>query len=519
MADVFQAFLPWEGEFIKKAADEPNMVPFQITMLNNENLAEMLRHTGAISPGTSVSKFTAKPIGDNADGRLGVLSCIFRLTAEYTGGKGPASMIYKSCPLTPDFYMLRGLCKGQRSFDLEVRSYACNNDWLPPSWASPKGYFAVLDEEASRFVILMEDMNEVSPNMTPGDQVAGLDIDQSDAMVVAFATELPKMHAMYWNRCTEMNCQEWARDLTSPFFIHVFPMIFQGVWPVFMKTIEDCSLPKPSAELKSFGEELLDTAFMVDLVSICAVENGIEAGGFLHYTVAHGDYRLDNIFFDWAPDGKTITRDAGGNPVWSVIDFQLVSTNTNPCWDLAYCVSQSVSPAFRRLHERQLIEAYYQALIENGVDEKQFTFAQCLYHYQLATGNAFLYYVFASNGAAPNGPRGKTLATNICNRYAEMFADWETRKVTMWTLEMAKSRKKKGTRGPLSDEECLSIIPAAMQAWVRERGCTGVQTTGTYLRAEIDPILAPLIRALIQERPHGVDAIKKAMAKLLEGGN
>jgi hypothetical protein len=292
-------------------------------------------------------------------------------------------------------------------------------------------------------------MNESSPNMTAGDQVAGMAMDQYDAMAVMFATELPKMHASYWNRCVEKNAVEWARSLgpaNNPFMEHVFPMIYMGSWPVFMKTIEDLGLPKPSKEMSVFGEKLMDPQFMKELIFLSDNKYGIELGGFLHKTVVHGDYRLDNVFFDWAPDGKTVTRDADGKPVWSVIDFQLVSTAQNPCWDLAYCVSQSVSPEFRRKYERQLIETYYQALMDQGVDGKQFTFAQCMYHYQLATSSAFLYYVFASNGAAPNGPRGKSLATAICNRFEAMFADWDTGKVATWTLAMTKSRTNKGTR-------------------------------------------------------------------------
>ena len=34
---------------------------------------------------------------------------------EYEGGTGPATAIYKTSPLTADFYPLRGLCKGMRS--------------------------------------------------------------------------------------------------------------------------------------------------------------------------------------------------------------------------------------------------------------------------------------------------------------------------------------------------------------------------------------------------------------------
>ena len=42
---------------------------------------------------------------------------------------------------------------------------------------------------------------------------------------------------------------------------------------------------------------------------------GIEDGGFMHMTLCHGDYRLDNIFFDWA-EGGGVSKDADGKPKW-----------------------------------------------------------------------------------------------------------------------------------------------------------------------------------------------------------
>ena len=79
-----------------------NIVPWHIKNVTPKILTKMLRSTGTISQKTEVKTITRTPVGDNEDGRLGVLSCIFRLSIEYNRmdhGGGPLSVIYKASPL------------------------------------------------------------------------------------------------------------------------------------------------------------------------------------------------------------------------------------------------------------------------------------------------------------------------------------------------------------------------------------------------------------------------------------
>jgi hypothetical protein len=81
------------------------------------------------------------------DGRLGVLSCIFRLSIIYEGGEGPLSVIFKVCPLTEDFNLLRGVCgTGCKAWEIECKFY--NRNGSISTMPVPKGYFAVYDPEA-----------------------------------------------------------------------------------------------------------------------------------------------------------------------------------------------------------------------------------------------------------------------------------------------------------------------------------------------------------------------------------
>ena len=171
--DVLEAFMAFEQEYVEKTQGEM-VVPWHIANVNPQILTKMLRSTGTISAPTEVETVSYKPIGDNEEGRLGVLSCIFRLSVTYNNrggndrgskdcGGGPLSIIYKACPLTPDFAMLRGLAgRGCRAWEIECKAYANfetpQNFFLGTTADTPKGYFYQYDEEALRYCILMEDL-------------------------------------------------------------------------------------------------------------------------------------------------------------------------------------------------------------------------------------------------------------------------------------------------------------------------------------------------------------------------
>ena len=79
-------------------------------------------------------------------------------------------------------------------------------------------------------------------------------------------------------------------------------------------------------------------------------------------TVAHGDYRLDNLFFD---DARTVTA----------VDWQ-ITTKTVGGYDFAYFVSQSLCAADRRRYLDDLVETYLGTLAGAGISypEDQFWF-------------------------------------------------------------------------------------------------------------------------------------------------
>ena len=106
----------------------------------------------------------------------------------------------------------------------------------------------------------------------------------------------------------------------------------------------------------------------------------------MNCSICHGDYRLDNLFFDYDKDGSgALSVDPAGEPQWCVIDWQLVMA-TNPAFELSYFISQSVTNEFRLAHEKQLLQAYYLELTAegSGVTKADFPYAVMLHHYQAA---------------------------------------------------------------------------------------------------------------------------------------
>lgn len=466
--DSMEAFIAFEAEFLEKSVGEM-VVPYHVDAVNEANMTAMLRSSSTIDGDTRVSKVVGKKaLGDNANGRLGVLSCIFRITVEYEGGTGPASAIYKTSPLTADFYPLRGLCKGMRSFAIEVDAYNGGLEKNMSELPAPKGYFACCDEEAARFALLLEDLASRGGNFAPGDQVAGLKDEQVDAATVAFGT-IAKLHARYFDQTKAKNCVAYSKEHDSPFFVQMFPNMFQMAWRRYQQVCKEHGLVL-DADVLEFGNWINDRVSADMVMQGACLEKG---DGFLHQTLLHCDYRLDNFFFDFEADGK-LARDADGSPRWSTLDYQLVGQG-NPGFELAYFFSQSVSTEFRRKHEKELLECYYKNLIAGGVSTESFPWHEFLQHYCLAQGFAFYYAVSGGNGAMKNGDRGKALGFAMMNRWKDAFRDWNgfaAVKACMERMEIDASTR-------LTKEECMAMIPLDKHGW-----------TSPVISGEGDPAIA-----------------------------
>ena len=74
-------------------------------------------------------------------------------------------------------------------------------------------------------------------------------------------------------------------------------------------------------------------------------------------TLAHGDFRLDNLFFRPGSEGPEVVA----------IDWQ-ICVRTVGAYDLGYFLSQSLTTEDRRAHEEQLLDVYRDTLADSGID-------------------------------------------------------------------------------------------------------------------------------------------------------
>jgi hypothetical protein len=87
-------------------------------------------------------------------------------------------------------------------------------------------------------------------------------------------------------------------------------------------------------------------------------------------TIAHGDFRVDNIFFGDSPEDAVV-----------VIDWQLVCRGRG-AYDIAYLLCQSMDVAGRRRHEMDVLRAWHDVLVAHGITG--YSFDDAFRDYRLA---------------------------------------------------------------------------------------------------------------------------------------
>ncbi len=126
-------------------------------------------------------------------------------------------------------------------------------------------------------------------------------------------------------------------------------------------------------------------------------------------TVAHGDYRADNIFFD--ADGSVV-----------LLDFQLIGAG-RAAYDLAYFVTMSLAPEVASAHERDLVERWLAGLHAAGVPETDT--AGAWDDYRVAALFCLVYPVVASRGMDLGDPRQYALLDVMNRRFGRAVRELE----------------------------------------------------------------------------------------------
>jgi hypothetical protein len=296
-----------------------------------------------------------------------------RLTVEPKDANAPASLIAKMPTLTSEN---RGVGSAMAMYEREVHFYEVLADRVGAR--TPHRYFADVEpdpaaphgEALSRFidrlprwlialimrfllwagkftkrraVLLLEDM---APARV-GDQVAGCSPEEAARVLDTLAD----VQARFWES-PELDEHWWVASLD--FAPNIFQLFFEQALEPFHVQRDELLDDEARAQIRWLAEHGTE------------VHRRLCAGP---HTLAHGDFRLDNMFFD----------DATGEVC--LFDWQ-GALATSAAYDVAYFVSGSLPEEVSDEAEAKLLRDHHAGLVSRGV--RDYPFEQFQREYRLA---------------------------------------------------------------------------------------------------------------------------------------
>ncbi len=309
------------------------MIPKRTKRITSEWLNEVLHDSGYLKD-FNIKSISREPCGVGE----GFVSDMARLTITYDKESPnlPKTMIVKM-PTT--FRTALAVALQYNLYEKEIRFYT---EVAPKSPIRVPGLiYSDYDSEAKKYILILEDCS--CYKMV--DQVEGLDYEQTKQAINSSAD----FHARWWD-APDLFSFDWMakpRDETSMAFIDTF----HNSWDLAIKSEKFHEfLPEGGLEV---GEKIYKQfSWLMDDVPD---EN---------LSIAHFDYRADNIFFD---------SENSENPV-IIIDWgsALVSRSI---LDVAYLLGTSIKIDLRQKIEEEMIRFYINRLEENGITSYDFDMA------------------------------------------------------------------------------------------------------------------------------------------------
>ncbi len=250
---------------------------------------------------------------------VGMVGRILRCRLTYGGGEGfaPSSVIVK---LPSSDENTRRTALQLRLYQRECEFYRVLAPDVPVR--SPSLMYEGFDPDQHDFVLILEDLE----HMETADQVNGASETQAMAAIRAAG----RLHGQFWDRV----------DVPPVATVHnprtleqhaVLQSVYQLSLPRALDLFGD-QFSQPMRRLaKSYGSCLAEHS--------AAMDRGAQ-------TLIHGDFRLDNMFFD-----------KSDNPGVALVDWQVNGIGSG-LYDIAYFLSSSVGTDVRRRIERDAIEIY-----------------------------------------------------------------------------------------------------------------------------------------------------------------
>ena len=280
--------------------------------------------------GADIRQLTPVQIGQG----VGLMGDIYRVSIQYDGkiddktSRLPTSVVVK-LPSSFEENRAQGVALGM--FEAEVRFYNELGSLAPVGL--PEIYLAEIKAGTADFVIVMEDLC----HLTMVDQIDGMTLDQALASVKVLAS----IHAVWWNQVQTPEL-EWIPSMVGPRIEFVDQLLTQ-IYPAFAENFEKY-LPVGGLEIyQKFAGHYLK------LNTVLASRSP--------WTLAHQDYRVENMMFGSA-ESETVV----------VLDWQGIGRGPG-AYDLAYLLGGSMAIELRRENEKSLVQVYHAQLVEAGIDD------------------------------------------------------------------------------------------------------------------------------------------------------
>lgn len=338
-----------------------------------EWLTEMLRASGA---DVTVQSFTRRAMGEG----VGMMATLELVDLVYSAGVGPATIVVK----------LKAVNVANRAvalaFDIYRREVLFYRDIAERTSAgTPEVFFAQVDGSED-FVLALEDLS----GYRLGDQIDGCHRADAETAVVTLA----RLHAPFWN------------DVDHP----EFEFIPYETPSTHGQALCDGSHAGWDPMVAAFGDVVPE--FMLDvkdrfLAAVPALQEWLVTAPS---TIAHGDFRMDNLFFGQHPDHQEMM----------VIDWQ-GCLRSKGVRDVAYLLSQSMPTEARRTDERDLVELWRQTLVDNGVTG--YTSDQAWEDYRRAVLALWILVVVIAGTLDSSNERGRAWMTEMIRRSAATIDD------------------------------------------------------------------------------------------------
>jgi hypothetical protein len=353
-------------------------IPQQPEDITPQWLTSALHQSGVLPPSVNITSLDR----DELSAGVGFIGIVLRLTPHYEGGaaSAPKSIIAKMPSPDP---AARELARLYGLYERELQFYRRLASQL--SFRTARCYYSDGDAETTSYIILLEDL-ALSGHI--GDQIAGCDLDEATAAIRALAQH----HAQWWR---SDRFEQLGLDAGADLVRASMAQAYEPSVPVFLERFGDDFSQDVRDAIPSLGTRILKT--------LDEIEDG-------PLTIAHGDYRADNLFFCGKPGAYEI----------AVIDWQ----SPNKGWgtyDLAYFICGSFSTELRHKHEASLRDAYYGGLTAAGVTD--YTTEQ----FDIDYARSLLVYlaIFVVNGATLDtaNERGEQLFRSIFERLNASIAE------------------------------------------------------------------------------------------------